>query len=150
MDDSLLDDVQIKKLRRGWECIITQYFDLACDNAMKEGKGISIFRFLKKNEGDSNCHYFYSKSDTNTWNTIVNSSLYSKKLLEKYDSNSMIMICVQVPVGNSISGDETNGNIKIFSIDTKKEILLENSDDDDKKEVVLKNEGLRKRNALPS
>ena len=112
---------------------------------MKEGKGISIFKFLKKKEGDSNCHYFYSKSDTSTWDIIISKSIDGEKIAEKYDPDSMVLICVQVPINNHlIQDDETSGNIRLFYIDTKKEVSYDDEIQKEKK-ATLYTEGLRKR-----
>lgn len=143
-----MDDFYLKKLERGWNCVLEQCFDLVCENSMKEGKGISIFKFLKKKEGESNCHYFYSKSDTCTWDTIFSEISYGKKLLELYDPDSMVLICVQVPTNDHlIQDDETSGNVKLFYIDTKKEVPIEDEESKSKKSSSSSNsEGLRKRN----
>lgn len=134
-----------KKLEHAWKCIIDQYFSLACDVSMREGKGINIFRFLKKNDGESNCYYYYSKSDGCTWEDIKKSS--EEWLFNKYDPDSMVLICVQIPSDN-VYEDETIGNIKLFSIDGTKEIL-ERENMIIKKCEDKKNTGLRKRN-IPS
>jgi hypothetical protein len=127
MTDDIVDDVYLRKLELAWKCVMEQCFDIARNSSMEEGEGISIFKFLKKTEG-CNCHYFYSKAHGTTWDTILSSASEYKNIAKKYDHNSMVMICVQVPVSETLCEDETRGNIKLFSIDTKKEILLEDSD----------------------
>lgn len=137
-----IDDEFLKKLERGWKCILEQCFEMACENSMKEGKGISIFKFLKRKEDNNNCHYFYTKSDSITWDTIISNSPDGKSILEKYDPDSMVLICVQVPTDSLFPNDETNGNIKLFYIDSKKEVSTKNKKDDKK----IDDNGLRKRN----
>jgi len=134
----------LEKLERGWKCILEQCFQLACENSMKEGKGMSIFKFLKRKDNESNCHYFYTKSESSTWDIIISKSPNGKSILEKYDPDSMILICVQIPIDSLFPNEETNGNIKLFYIDSKKEVLIKDKKDDKKSDT-----GLRKRN-IPS
>lgn len=140
MEEEILTDLYLKKLNKGWECILDQYFNFACEQSMKEGKGISMFRFLKKTEG-CNCHYFYIKSENTTWNSIISSSPNSSLILEKYDPDSMVLLCVQVPSSTTLLDEESSGTIRLFYIDTKKEVSLE---EENKKEVIIES-SLRKR-----
>jgi hypothetical protein len=135
------EDIYVKTLERAWGCVTDQFFNLACDTALNEGKGVSIFKFLKKSEEGSNCHYFFSKADGVMWNSIIETSPQGKYILDNYDHESMILICVQIPIGDTLGNDETSGNLKLFHIDTKKEFSPQIKKSDEKKP-----EGLRKRN----
>ena len=107
-----------------WKLILEQYFEHAKKVAAQEGAGISVFRLLRAPKKDVfNCEYYYAEKDGKMWNMLFSFSPDGKFLLEKYDSTRTLAICVQIPVG--VSGNSTSGNIRLFSIDTGKEIDLE-------------------------
>jgi|LakMenE01Jun11ns_1017448.scaffolds.fasta_scaffold9846405_3 hypothetical protein len=135
----MAEDIHAKTLERAWNCVIDQFFNLTCDTALNEGKGVSIFKFLKKSEEGSNCHYYFSKADGVMWNSIIENSPQGKYISDNYDHESMVLICVQIPVSDTLGNDETCGNLKLFHIDSKKEFSPS------KKQEEKKSEGLRKR-----
>ena len=114
-----------------WKLILDQYFQHVKKIAMEEGAGISLFCFLRTSKKNgSNCTYYYSGKNDAMWDTLINLSPDGKEIAAKYDSNSMVCICVQVPKGTTTrrdspsSGFNTIGNIKLFSIDTGKEVNI--------------------------
>lgn len=139
--DNTNEELNAKILDKAWKCVIDQFFDLTTNTSLNEGKGVSIFKFLKKSEDGSNCHYYFSKADGIMWNSIIENSPQGKYILENYDPESMVLICVQIPTGDTLGNDETSGNLKLFYIDTKKEFSPFVKKSDEKK-----SEGLRKRN----
>lgn len=86
-------------MEKAWKCILDEYFSFACTKSMEEGKGVHVFHFLdeRRISHGCNCHYFYSKMGGSAWEDIVESSEENKKMLEKYDPDSMIFICIRIP-----------------------------------------------------
>lgn len=114
------DEATKNRLVLAWKLIIEQFYDKSKSVSSTEGPGISIFRFLRTGTNKSNCTYFYAEKDGPVWKMIMSESPDGRIMQNSYDSSKHILICVQIPLG--IHGDDTTGTMKLFDIDSGKEI----------------------------
>ena len=116
------------RLNNALDAITEQYTEKAVSVAGEEGPGISLFRFLPNlRKGKFNCDYFYARQSEYAYKKIMEWSPYGKLIEDTYDPNTMFLICVQIPTEEE---DGTTGNIRIFDVDSRKEIEFESKDDE--------------------
>lgn len=134
---------------KAWKCIIQEYFTFACEKSAVEGKCIHIFHFLedKKAAQDYNCNYFYSKPGGSAWGDIIEDNEENKKVVENYDPDSMILICIRVPHSHNCSHESVTEQLKLIYCDTKMEVDTSNTrvHDNTSKKSPPNTCGLRKR-----
>lgn len=98
-------------LSLAWNLILKQHFERAKE-VSRQKAGLCIFKMLHGLTPEGNCHFFFAERGSDRWDTILNLCPEGKEVGEKYDSENMIAIYVQVPTSN---GDV--GNIRLFNID---------------------------------
>lgn len=114
-----------QKLQKTWRLVVDQFFDHSLKIAESEGPGVSIFNFLKDEKNGSNCEYFYSLEKEEVWCNLLNSSPDGKLITENYNPDTMLCICVQIPVPDS---SDTIGTLRLFDKSTRKEVELVHDD----------------------
>ena len=111
------------RITTAWECILEQHFALAKKVTNEEGEGLNIFKLLRAPEKENyNCQYFYTEKNSPAWKKIFSLCSEGDRVLEIYDQTSMILICIQVPLGEE--GNNTTGNMRLFDIETGAEVSL--------------------------
>jgi len=133
---------------KAWKCVIQEYFTFVCEKSAIEGKCVHVFHFLedKKATRECNCNYFRSKPGGSAWEDIIENNEENKKLVEKYDPDSMLLICIRIPM-HTHTCVTVDKQIKLFYCDTTLEVedIPTECVDNDSIKSSSKTEGLRKR-----
>lgn len=110
-----------KRLYTAWDLIIDQFSDLAQQQAIKNGAGVTSFVMLPEStDRDHNCKMNWSARDSSFWNDILDSLNIRKAVSAIYDDKTMFIMHVTVPkVSNR---EEYFGNIRMFKFETKEEV----------------------------
>ena len=144
--EQLRDKITENRIKKGWDCILQQFFEYSKKNSIEQGPGINMFKFLRSSRDEkNNCQYLYAEKGGYMWEDIINSSPDKEFFQKKYNPVIMVAICVHVPIGDN--GDKTVGNLRLFDINTKEEFSLSmDKKKEDKKYTSSKDDcGLRKR-----
>lgn len=132
------------RLEKAWILVIDQYFEYAKKSC--RGSGLHIFRMLRSPKSDgSNCEYYFAQENGEVWDEIMNFSPDKEAISSKYNSSLSILVSVQIPTG--FSGDNTMGDIRLFSYETGTEILLDDEETYEEPNIESSN-GLRKRKVV--
>ena len=118
----MMDD---NKLKRWWSAIIKQYGHKSEQRALQDGPGINIFNVLEQPELKVfNCKYYYAQKDTGEWDIALNnlSSEFKTELDNKYDPDTMFVVCLILPRSNDY---KSMGSVKLFKFETKEDIDFE-------------------------
>nr|QBK86431.1 MAG: uncharacterized protein LCMAC102_02260 [Marseillevirus LCMAC102] len=111
------------RLERAWKCILNQYKTHAEEMSKNKGPGINIYKMLRIPRQKFNCEYYFAKYKEMIWTNLMNYDPEGEKIRNLYDTMSMYVICIQVPLG--VQGNKTISNIKLFNFFTHKEVSLE-------------------------
>ena len=140
-----MDLDSIDNLEKAWSLITDQYFEYTKNSC--RGSGLHIFRMLRSSKSDgSNCEYYFAQEDGEVWKDVLNNSPEKRAIINKYNPSLSLLISVQVPTG--ISGDNTIGDVRLFSFETGIEIFLEDESDEDDLVIAESSNGLRKRKTI--
>lgn len=98
-----------------WKKIIDEYLSFAEEHSKKEGRGISIFKFLRvAKENGNNVDYYYGDYDSYIWKMLFEECPDTEKIQKVFDEDKMFMICVSIPFGDV----QTLDSIRLFEYDT--------------------------------
>lgn len=115
----------LKRLDRAWQIIKNEQnlLEKSKDVFLKEGEGMSIFRFLRPS-GDQhtvhNCEYYYAEKDSAPWTMMLNAYPKKEELFKVYKKEEMYIICVSMPEYDY--GDDTVQEIKVFRLVDNSEV----------------------------
>jgi hypothetical protein len=117
------DQKFVERLQRAWYSIQTEHLEKVKELILTEGPGVCIFQLFRPDERKNyNCEVFYLPKSNDLWKLFLNDSARTH-FKEKYDENSMICVCISMPLYEI--GDERIENLKLFDTISLKEIFLD-------------------------
>ena len=109
--------MDLHKLEGAWEEVINNHFDLVVNKSNEKGIGIGLFNFVKSSPTHSvSVQFCYSCLSDVEFGEILNK--LSKNVMEKYNPQTHILICIQIPCEGG-----TTGAMRLFNKITKEEVF---------------------------
>lgn len=114
------------RLGYAWDLIMPAYHKTCVDAAVQHGSGLLIFKLYRQSQTiedqHANCEFAHLARDSPMWTAAFEFAPNKDSFAAVYDPSVHILVSVHIPAGEH--GDDTIGNIRMFSIESGEEVVV--------------------------